>query len=112
MTAGQSIQIRPGLYRAGFRSIAHGSYPTLSDALGRLAADGHLDRRKCLIVRNARGRYTPLVYKGGRVRRIPQGTGVGARVTQALGPADPAHAWLEVPADCVHEAVEWMAAHA
>lgn len=96
------MQIREKDRRAGFRAISH-AWPTLQAALARLHRDGHLGQRCCIVAHNKRG-YLPLVYKGGRVHRVYQGQGVGARVVQSLGPKDSVHAWLDVPAGCTEEA--------
>lgn len=70
--------------RAGFAAIC-GSLPSIQAAIDRLVADGHLPGRNCEVWKTKAG-WQPVVYRGGKVRRIFQGECVGARVTRGLGP--------------------------
>lgn len=103
-----------GTARAGFRSIAP-RQQSLRAAIERLAADGHLGQRKCIIT----DKFAPLAQTGrvtGRKGSLSEKvaarqhsrhpyTGVGGAM-QTLATASPQHAWLEVPPHLLADARE------
>lgn len=103
-----------GKARAGFRSIAP-RQSSLRAAINRLASDGHLGARKCIVTAG----FAPLVQKGrvvGRKGSLSEKvaarqhsrhpyTGVGGAM-QTLATASPQHAWLEVPPHLLADARE------
>jgi len=99
-----------GTARAGYRSVCKAS-DSLQAAIERLAADGHLGRRKCIITKN----FAAIVKRGasaGRGGRVPTSRHPHARHDSPLAGlevAAPEYAWLEVPAGLEQEAADIVA---